>query len=88
VIADLPALESLTLLDGSYTEHGLQRLGRLPKLRRLHIEREGLTPSMFRFAAAMPALTRLTGLDEHPDSPMTPAEVDQLRARLPHISVC
>jgi hypothetical protein len=88
VVADLQALESLTLLDGSYTEQGLQRLGRLRNLRHLHIERGGLTPSMFRFAATMPALTELIGLDEHPDHPMTPAEVDQLRAMLPHISVC
>jgi hypothetical protein len=64
VIADLPALESLSLLGGSYTEHGLQQLRRLPQLRHLHIEREGLMAPMFRFAAAMPALTRLTGLDE------------------------
>ena len=57
VIADLPVLEALSLLGGSYTEHGLQQLSRLRKLRHLHIERDGLTPSMFRFAAAMPALT-------------------------------
>lgn len=54
----------------------------------LHIEREGLTVPMFRFAAAMPALTRLTGLDEFgDDGPMPPAEVDQVRAMLPHISM-
>jgi hypothetical protein len=89
VIADLPALEALSLLGGSCTEHGLQQLRRLPKLRHLHIEREGLTPSMFRFAAAMPALTRLTGVDEFgDDGPMPPAEVDQVRAMLPpHISM-
>jgi hypothetical protein len=88
VIADLPALEYLSLMDGSYTEHGLQQLARLPKLRHLHIEREGLTAPMFRFAAAMPALTRLTGLDEFgDDGPMPPAEVDQVRAMLPHIIV-
>ena len=88
VIADLPALEYLALLDGSYTEHGLRQLRRLPKLRHLHIEREGLTAPMFRFAAAMPALTRLTGLDEFgDDGPMPPAEVDQVRAMLPHISM-
>jgi hypothetical protein len=87
-IADLPALEYLALLGGSYTEHGLQQLRRLPKLRHLHIEREDLTASMFRFAAAMPALTRLTGLDEFgDDGPMPPAEVDQVRAMLPHISM-
>jgi hypothetical protein len=66
-IADLPALEDLSLLGGSYTGHGLQQLPRLRQLRHLHIEREGLTPSMFRFAAAMPALTRLTGPDEFGD---------------------
>jgi len=88
VIADLPALEYLSLLDGSYTEHDLRQLGRLRKLRHLHIEREGLTAPMFRFAAAMPALTRLTGLDEFlDDGPMTPAQVDRVRAMLPHISV-
>jgi hypothetical protein len=88
VIADLPALEYLSLLDGSYTGHGLQQLARLPKLRHLHIEREGLTVPMFRFAATMPALTRLTGLDEFgDDGPMPPAEVDQVRAMLPHIIV-
>jgi len=88
VIADLPALEYLSLLDGSYTEHGLQQLARLPKLGHLHIEREGLTVPMFRFAATMPALTRLTGLDEFgDDGPMPPAEVDQVRAMLPHIIV-
>jgi len=88
VIADLPALEALSLLGGSYTEHGLQQLRRLRKLRHLHIEREGLSPSMFRFAATMPALTRLTGLDEFgDDGPMAPAEVDQVRAMLPHISM-
>jgi hypothetical protein len=87
-IAGLPALDALSLLGGSYTEHGLQQLRRLPKLRHLHIEREGLTPSMFRFAATMPALTRLTGLDEFgDDGPMPPAEVDQVRAMLPHISM-
>ena len=88
VIADLPALESLSLLGGSYTEHGLQQLRRLRKLRHLHIERDGLTPSMFRFAATMPALTELEGPDEYPDNPWTPAEVEQLRAMLPLISVC
>jgi hypothetical protein len=88
VIADLPALEYLSLLDGSYTGHGLQQLARLPKLRHLHIERQGLTAPMFRFAAAMPALTTLTGLDEFgDDGPMPPAEVDQVRAMLPHISL-
>lgn len=88
MIADLPALESLSLLGGNYTEHGLQQLRRLRKLRHLHIEREGLTAPMFRFAAAMPGLTRLTGLDEFgDDGPMPPAEVDQVRAMLPHISM-
>lgn len=87
-IADLPALEYLALMDGSYTEHGLQQLSRLPKLRHLHIEREGLTAPMFGFAAAMPALTRLSGLDEFgDDGPMPPAEVDQVRVMLPHITV-
>ena len=87
-IAGLPALEYLALLGGSYTERGLQQLCRLPKLRHLHMEREGLMPAMFRFAAAMPALTRLTGLDEFgDDGPMPPAEVDQVRAMLPHISM-
>jgi hypothetical protein len=87
-IAGLPALEYLALLGGPYTEHGLQQLRRLPALRHLHIEREDLTAPMFRFAAAMPALTRLTGLDEFgDDGPMPPAEVDQLRAMLPHISM-
>jgi hypothetical protein len=88
VIADLPALEYLALLDGAYTEHGLRQLARLPKLRHLHIERRGLTAPMFRFAAAMPALTTLTGLDEFgDDGPMPPAEVAQVRAMLPHISL-
>jgi hypothetical protein len=87
-IAELTALKYLALLGGSYTEHGLQQLRRLPKLRHLHIEREDLTAPMFRFAAAMPALTRLTGLDEFgDDGPMPPAEVDQVRAMLPHISM-
>jgi hypothetical protein len=88
MIAGLPALEYLALLDGAYTEHGLRQLVRLPKLRHLHVEREGLTAPMFRFAAAMPALTNLTGLDEFgDDGPMPPAEVDQVRAMLPHISL-
>jgi hypothetical protein len=87
-IADLPDLESLTLLGGSYTEYGLQQLRRLPKLRHLHVEREDLTAPMFRFAAAMPALARLTGLDEFgDDGPMPPDEVQQVRAMLPHISM-
>ena len=30
VIADLPAVEYLALLDGSYPGHGLQQLARLP----------------------------------------------------------
>jgi hypothetical protein len=88
VIAELPALESLSLLGGSYTEHGLQQLRRLPKLRHLHIEKEGLTAPMFRFAAVMPALIRLSGLDEFGDNgPMPPAEVEQVGAMLPHIIV-
>ncbi len=88
MIADLPALEYLSLLDGAYTEHGLRQLRRLPKLGHLHIEREGLTAPMFRFAAAMPALTRLSGLDEFgDDGPMPPAEIQQVRAMLPHITV-
>jgi hypothetical protein len=74
-IAELPALEALSLLGGSYTEHGLQQLTRLPKLQHLHLEREDLTAPMFQFAATMPALTRLTGLDEFgDDGPMDPAE--------------
>ena len=88
MIAGLAALEYLALLDGAYTEHGLRQLARLPKLRHLHIEREGLTAPMFRFAAAMPALTRLTGLDEFgDDGPMPPAEVQRVRAMLPRISL-
>lgn len=88
MIADLPALEYLALLDGAYTEQGLRQLVRLPKLRHLHVEREGLTAPMFRFAAAMPALTNLTGLDEFgDDGPMPPAEVQQVRAMLPHVSL-
>lgn len=88
VIAGLPALEYLSLLHGSYTEHGLRQLSRLPKLRHLHVEREDLTAPMFRFAAILPALTRLSGLDEFgDDGPMPPAEVEQVRAMLPHISV-
>jgi hypothetical protein len=88
LIADLPNLEYLSLMDGSYTEHGLRQLIRLPKLRHLHIERAGLTAPMFRFAADMPALTNLTGLDEFgDDGPMPPAEVAQVQAILPHISM-
>ena len=88
VIADLPALETLSLLGGRYTGQGLEQLRRLRKLRHLHIERADLTVPMFRFAAAMLALTRLTGLDEFgDDGPMPPAEVDQVRAMLPHISM-
>jgi hypothetical protein len=88
MIADLPDLEYLAILDGAYTEHGLRQLSRLPKLRHLHIEREGLTAPMFRFAGAMPALTRLSGLDESgDDGPMPPAEVQQVEAMLPHIIV-
>jgi hypothetical protein len=88
MVAGLPALEYLALLNGAYTEQGLGQLVRLPKLRHLHIEREGLTVPMFRFAAAMPALTNLTGLDEFgDDGPMSPAEVQRVRALLPHISL-
>ena len=88
MVAGLPALEYLALLNGAYTEQGLGQLVRLPKLRHLHIEREGLTVPMFRFAAAMPALTNLTGLDEFgDDGPMPPAEVQRVRALLPHISL-
>jgi hypothetical protein len=87
-IAELPALAALTLLGGSYTDRGLQHLTRLPKLRHLHIERKDLTAPMFQFAAAMPALTRLTGLDEFgDDGPMDPAEVAAVRAMLPHINM-
>ena len=88
MVAGLPALEYLALLDGAYTEQGLRQLVRLQNLRHLHIEREGLTAPMFRFATAMPALTTLTGLDEFgEDGPMPPAEVQQVRAMLPHISL-
>ena len=52
------------------------------------MEKEGLPPSAFQFAASVPGLTRLTGPDEIPDRPMTPAGVDQLRGMLPHIRVC
>lgn len=88
LIADLSVLESLQLYGGSFTEHGLQRLSHLRNLRLLHIEKEGLPPSAFRFAASMPGLTQLTGPDEIPGNPMTPAEVDELRRMLPRISVC
>jgi hypothetical protein len=88
VIADLPALEYLSLMDGSYTEHGLRHLVRLPKLRHLHVERADLTAPMFRFAADMPALAKLTGLDEFgDDGPMPPAEFAQVRAMLPHMDM-
>jgi hypothetical protein len=87
-IAELPHLEALSLLGGSYTDYGLQQLSRLPKLGHLHIEREDLTAPMFQFAAIMPALTRLTGLDEFgDDGPMDPAEVARVRAMLPHINM-
>jgi hypothetical protein len=88
VVADLPALESLQLYGGSFTADGLQRLARLQNLQDLHIEKQGLPPSAFRFAASMPGLTRLTGPDEIPGSPMTPAELEQLRGMLPRIRVC
>jgi hypothetical protein len=89
VISALPVLEALSLLGGSYTARGLQQLRHLPALQHLHIEKEDLTPAMFEFATAMPALTRLTGLDEFGDEgPMLPAEVSQVRAMLPpHISM-
>lgn len=88
VIADLPDLEYLSLMDGSYTEHGLRQLVRLRKLRHLHIERKDLTAPMFQFAADMPALTNLTGLDEFgDDGPMPPAEFAQVRAMLPHLDM-
>lgn len=87
-IAELPALGALTLLGGSYTDRGLQHLTRLSKLQHLHIEREDLTAPMFQFAAAMPALTRLTGLDEFgDDGPMDPAEFAAVRAMLPRINM-
>jgi hypothetical protein len=87
-IAGLPTLQSLTLLGGSYTERGLLHLTRLPKLQHLHIEREGLTAPTLKFAATMPALTRLTGLDEFgDDGPMDPAEVAAVRRMLPHINM-
>jgi hypothetical protein len=87
-IAGLPALEALSLVGGSYTERGLQQLTRLHKLQHLHIEREDLTAPMFQFAASMPALTRLTGLDEFgADGPMPPAEFVRVRAMLPHINM-
>jgi hypothetical protein len=79
---------ALSLLGGSYTEHGLQQLTRPPKLHHLRIEREDLTAPMFEFAATMPALTRLTGLDEFgDDGPMDPAEVARVRGMLPHINM-
>lgn len=87
VVADLPALESLRFLGGSFTEHGLHRLTSLRNLRDLQVEREGLLPAAFEFAASLPRLTRLTGPDET-DNPMPPAELDQLRRMLPHVSVC
>lgn len=87
-IASLPALEYLSLMQGAYTEHGLRQLSSLWKLRHLHIEREDLTAGMFQFAYSMPTLTRLSGLDEFgDDGPMPPAEVNQVRAMLPHIIV-
>lgn len=44
---------------------------------------------MFQFAAAMPAITELDGLNEFGDDrPMPPNEVKRVRAMLPHISVC
>jgi hypothetical protein len=88
MVAGLPTLEYLALLNGAYTEQGLWQLVRLPNLRRLHIEREGLTAPMFQFAAAMPALTKLTGLDEFgDDGPMPPAEIQRVRAMVPRISL-
>jgi hypothetical protein len=88
LIADLPALSYLSLLDGAYTERGLRQLIRLPSLRHLHVEREGLTASMFEFAASMPVLATLSGLDEFgEDGPMAPAEVDRVRGMLPGISL-
>jgi hypothetical protein len=65
VVAELLALESLQLYLGSFTE---RRLGRLQNLRDLHIERAGVPPSAFRFAASMPKLTRQAGPDEIPIS--------------------
>ena len=88
MIAGLPVFGSLSVLGGSYTAHGLKQLRRLPKLQHIHIERQDLTAPMFRFATDMPALTRRTGLDEFGgDGPMPSAEVDQIRAMLPHISM-
>jgi hypothetical protein len=87
-IADLPALQVLMLLGGSYTERGLQQLARLPRLRELYLQRDGLTPAMFGFAARLPALAEITGLDEDPDTAWTPEQVEELRAMLPHVRVC
>ena len=78
------ALEYLALLGGSNTEHGPRQLTRLPKLRHLHIEREGLTAPMFKFAAAMPALTELDGPNEFgDDGPMPPNQVKQVPGHAP-----
>ena len=51
--------------------------------------RKGLTAPMFRFAAALPALTELDWLDSSRGyGPTPPAEIERVRAMLPHISVC
>jgi hypothetical protein len=71
------------LLGGSCTEHGQQQLRRRPQPRRLTVERVNLTAPMIRFAAAKPALARLTGPDEFgDDDPMPPAGAEQVRAML------
>ena len=54
----------------------------------IFIETEGQAGAAFRFAASMPALTRLAGPDEIPESPTTPGAGRSAPGNAPRASAC
>jgi len=83
-VANLRGLVGLYCLGNRFTRRGLRQLVVLQALELLCLEQENLSASDLEFAARLPRLTRLTGMQE---SEMDETELARLRAMLPWAEV-
>lgn len=82
-IARLQGLTYLQAYGNRFTDAGVQPLAALVNLEHLHLEEETLSFAAFDFVDQLPRLRQL-GLQ---DVPISDAELGELRARLPGVSV-
>lgn len=85
IVAQLRRLNSLQVYGNRFTDEGMQHLAALQDLEELYVEEGTLSAAAFRFAARLPRLARLAGLDE---VPMPTTDIDRVKAMLPGVNVC